>query len=94
MGPIGPQYGLEGSTDVNKIVWRTVSIDPFDDDTGSSIVLVEDGEQRRSRLLSPIFQVAGRWFTGARLVEPETLSRTEPIRQRTCLTSGLGSSGF
>lgn len=75
-------------------LWRSVSIDPFDDDTGSSIVLIEADEQRHWGPLSPIFQVTGRWFTGALSGQPETLSRTEPIRQGTWLTSGLGSSGF
>lgn len=81
VGPVELQYGLEGSTDVNKIAWSSVSIDSFDDDTGSSILLVEDDEQCHWRPLSPIFQVAGRWFTGALSVRPETLSRNEPIRQ-------------
>lgn len=71
-----------------------MSIDPFVDDTGSSIALTKDGEQRRWRPLSPTFQVAGRWFTGALPVQLETLCRTEPIARRDTLPSGLGSSGF
>jgi uncharacterized protein YbdZ (MbtH family) len=42
---VGLQYGWNGSAHVNKTVWRTVSINPFDDDNGSFFVLVNDEEQ-------------------------------------------------
>jgi uncharacterized protein YbdZ (MbtH family) len=42
---IGLQYGSERYNYVNKLVRRTVSINPFDDDNGSFFVLVNDEEQ-------------------------------------------------
>jgi len=43
--PVDGQYCLECFHSCRRDVWRTLSINPFDDDDGSFLVLVNDEEQ-------------------------------------------------
>ena len=73
-----------------------MSINPFDDDSGSFFVLVNDEEQHSLWPTLPMFQTAGGWFTAKRTAQRvwTTSKRTGPIYGRRVCARGWQRAGL